>query len=74
MASAQEWLETWRRGRASLDANGALTLAPMPEANPTHKMRAAYDWIASRAIFSPYRDVSFGPPLRVGEGDLHFML
>lgn len=74
MASAQEWLETWRRGRASLNANGTLALAPMPEANPAHKMRAAYDWIASRAIFSPYRDVSFGPPLRVGEGDVHFML
>lgn len=64
---ARALVASWRRGRAEL-RDGGLHLAPRRGSLPT-KLRRAYDWIATRAILSPYEDLHFGPAQRLAAGD-----
>jgi MoxR-like ATPase len=59
----------WLDGRAGLGPDRALVLRPRPRAPLAERCRAAYAWIATHAILSPYHDLDAGPVITVGDGD-----
>ncbi len=68
--AAQRLVETWLDGRASVSpSTGELTLAHGKSPGLIEKLRGAYDWIRNKAILTPYTDMHFGPPLKIGRGE-----
>jgi MoxR-like ATPase len=65
--NAQQLVQSWLNGRASLGADGALRFADAPAPRQAARFRRAYDWIASRALISPYHDIDLGQPLVLGK-------
>jgi MoxR-like ATPase len=65
--NAQQLIQSWLNGRASLGPDDALRFAAPPTPRLAHKFRRAYDWIANHALITPYHDILLGPPVVVGE-------
>ena len=72
--SAQQLVQSWRNGRATLDAEGALRFAAPSAPRQAEKFRRAYDWIAGQALISPYHDMDLGSPLVLGQGEARLEL
>src|SRR5262249_17387045 len=66
--NAQQLVQSWRDGRASLGADGTLLFAGRPAPRLAEKFRRAYAWLAGRALVPPYDDVHLAAPLVVGDG------
>jgi MoxR-like ATPase len=64
--NAQQLVQSWSNGRASVTADGTLQLADRPAPRQAEKLRRGYDWIAAHALVSPYHDINVGPPLVLG--------
>jgi MoxR-like ATPase len=60
--TAQPLIRSWLNGRATVAEDGHLRLADRPAPGISDKFRRAYDWIAGRALLSPYHDLTFDPP------------
>jgi MoxR-like ATPase len=65
--NAQQLVQSWLNGRASLGADGSLQFAASPAPRQAQKFRRAYDWVSNHALIAPYHDVLLGPPLVVGQ-------
>jgi MoxR-like ATPase len=65
--NAQQLVQSWLDGRASLGPDGSLRFAALPSARQAEKFRRAYDWIANSALITPFHDLLLGPPLVVGQ-------
>jgi len=63
---SQQLVRSWLNGRARLGGDGALTFADAPAPRRAEKLRRAYDWIATRALVTPYHDMEFGPAATAG--------
>ena len=50
----RELVRSWRNGRARLGADGGIRFAGGTRADTSQKLRRAYDWIATRALVTPY--------------------
>jgi MoxR-like ATPase len=61
----KQLVRSWLNGRAQV-GDGGVRLDPPRTSPQVEKFRRAYDWIATRALVTPYHDVSFGTP---GSGD-----
>lgn len=64
--NADSLVKSWLKGRAELAPDRTLCLAAREVPHPAEKIRRAYHWIADQAIYAPYRDIEFGPPITVG--------
>ena len=60
-------VRSWRDGRARVE-RGALRLDPPAPPALRERFRSAYDWIAGRAIYAPYTDLTFGKAVTLGRG------
>jgi MoxR-like ATPase len=67
--NAQQLVQSWLNGRASLGTDGVLHFAEPPAVRQSEKVRRAYDWIAEHALIAPHHDIVLGPPLAVGPAD-----
>lgn len=67
--SAQQLVQSWLNGRATLDTAGALRLSAPSAPRQAEKFRRAYDWIGGHALISPYHDLELGTPLVLGQGE-----
>ena len=56
----QQLVRSWLGGRAKLGGDGSVEFAASPAPRQAEKFRRAYDWIATRALLSPYHDMDFG--------------
>ena len=65
--NAQQLVQSWLNGRASLGPDGSLRFAASPAPRQVQKFRRAYHWIANHALIAPYHDILLGPPLVVGQ-------
>lgn len=63
---AQSLVQSWLNGRAKLADNGGVAFSPSPTADLAGRFRRAYSWISSRALLTPFHDMTFGPPVAAG--------
>ncbi len=64
--NAETLLQSWLQGRAVVEPDQTLRLAPRAVPGLAEKFRRAYRWIAGQALHAPYRDLEFGPPVVLG--------
>ncbi len=62
-------VKSWLQGRAQVTDENRLHLTPRELPRLAQKLQQAYRWIAERAIYCPYTDLEFGPPLVLGKGE-----
>jgi MoxR-like ATPase len=65
--NAQQLVQSWLNGRATLQADGTVRFAPAAGPRQAEKFRRAYDWIAENALIAPYHDIDLGAPLVLGQ-------
>lgn len=70
-----QWIDNGR-GRIVTDARGRRQVSLSSAEGPllVKKIRQAYEWIASEALWSPVADVSFGASERIGTADTNVEL
>lgn len=59
-------VSSWLEGRARVGPDATLEIAPGRDTSLARRFRRAYDWISREAIVSPYHDIEFGEPIRLG--------
>jgi MoxR-like ATPase len=67
--NAQQLIQSWLTGRASLGPDQSVQFADLPAPGLAERFRRAYDWIAENALIAPYHDIDLGTPLLVGHGE-----
>ncbi len=65
---ADALVRRWLAGRAQVQPDGSVALAPRAGVALVDKLRRAYRWIADRALVTPYDDVEFGAARLLGKG------
>ncbi len=63
---SQQLVRSWLNGRARLGDDSVLAFAELPKPQRAEKLRRAYDWIATRALITPYHDMEIGAAATVG--------
>jgi MoxR-like ATPase len=56
----KQLVQSWLNGRARVGDDGKIQLEPPRVPVQVEKFRRAYDWIATKALITPYHDVTFG--------------
>src|SRR5439155_21692736 len=59
LVEPQQLVRSWLNGRARL-TEGTVRFHESTTGSRAEKFRRAYDWIVTRALIAPYRDVDFG--------------
>jgi MoxR-like ATPase len=67
--NAQQLLQSWLDGRASLGPDQSVRFADLHAPGLAERFRRAYDWITDNALIAPYHDIDLGTPLLVGRGE-----
>src|SRR5438132_3941506 len=67
--NAQQLIQSWLTGRASLGPDQAVQFADLPAPGLAERFRRAYVWIAENALIAPYHDIDLDTPLLVGHGE-----
>src|SRR5205823_6086055 len=62
----RQLIKSWLNGRAQLGDDGEVTFSAAAPHRHAEKFRRAYDWIASRALLTPYHDMEFGGGVTAG--------